>query len=63
MFLQDEIDLRAELAAEESAEETKVETARKMLEDNMSAELVSKYTSLPLEKVFELKRESQAVKA
>ncbi len=63
MFLQDEIDLRAELAAEESAEETKLETARKMLEDNMSAELVSKYTSLPLEKVFELKRESQAVKA
>ena len=59
MFLQDEIDLRAELAAEEAAENA----ARKMLEDNMPAELVSKYTSLPLEKILELKKESQAIKA
>lgn len=47
----------------EASEEAAENAARKILEDNMSAELVSKYTSLPLEKILELKKESQAIRA
>lgn len=47
----------------EASEEAAENAARKMLEDNMPAELVSKYTSLPLEKILELKKESQAIRA
>ncbi len=47
----------------EQLEDSKLDSARKMLGDNIPAETVSKYTSLPLDKVLELKKEAQSVKA
>ena len=67
MTWQEEVELQADLAAEkarkEALEENKIETAKKMLEDNLSPQSVSKYTSLPLEKVLELQKQFQTVKA
>ena len=38
-------------------QETKIANAKNMLEDNVPAEQVAKWTSLPLEQVLELKKE------
>lgn len=59
MFLEDEMELRAELAREEKA----VETARNFLDLGVSPEQVSKGTGLSLEQVLEIQRESKLVKA
>ena len=40
---------------EQGAYNNKLETAKKLLEDNISPEVVVKYTELPLETVLELK--------
>ena len=58
----DEIEFQADLAAKEAREEKAIETAQKMLEENISAEIIAKCTSLPLEKVLELKKESKTVR-
>ena len=63
MTWQEEVELQADLAAEKALEENRIETAQKMLEDNLSPQSVSKYTSLPLEKVLELQKQFQTVKA
>ena len=39
---------------EQGAEQTKIETAKKLLKDNLPIEQIAKYTDLPLEKVQEL---------
>ena len=39
---------------EEGAYETKLETARSLLLDGFSAEMISKYTSLPIEVIQQL---------
>ena len=39
---------------EEGAYETKLETARSLLLDGFSAEMISKYTSLPIEAIQQL---------
>ena len=39
---------------EQGAEQTKIETAKKLLIDNLPIEQIAKYTDLPLEKVQEL---------
>lgn len=54
----DEIEFQADLAAEKRA----VETAQKMLEENISAEIIAKCTSLPLEKVLELQKQAKTVR-
>ena len=41
---------------EQGAEQTKIETAKKLLKDNLQIEQIAKYTDLPLEKVQELKQ-------
>ncbi|MBO5117215.1 MAG: Rpn family recombination-promoting nuclease/putative transposase, partial [Treponema sp.] len=41
---------------EQGAEQTKIETAKKLLIDNLPIEQIAKYTDLPLEKVQELKQ-------
>ena len=51
----DEIEFQADLPAEKRA----VETAQKLLEENISAEIIAKCTSLPLEKVLELQKEAK----
>ena len=40
---------------EQGAYNNKLETAKKLLEDNISPEVVVKYTGLPLETILELK--------
>ena len=40
---------------EQGAYNTKLETAKKLLEDNISSEAVVKYTGLPLKVIMELK--------
>ena len=39
---------------EQGAERNKIETAKKLLKDNLPIEQIAKYTDLPLEKVQEL---------
>ena len=39
---------------EQGAEQNKIETAKKLLQDNLPIEQIVKYTDLPLEKVQEL---------
>ena len=51
----DEIEFQADLAAEKRA----VETAQKLLEENISPEIIAKCTSLSLEKVLELQKEAK----
>ena len=63
MTWQDEIEMQADLAAKKASEKIRIETAKKMLEDNLSPQSVSKYTSLPLEKVLEMQKQFQTVKA
>ena len=58
MTWQQTIDEEKEISREEGiaegAHNNAVETARRMLEDDMTAELVAKYTTLPLEQVQQL---------
>ena len=42
---------------EQGAEQTKIETAKKLLIDNLPIEQIAKYTDLPLEKVNQLKQQ------
>ena len=58
----DEIEFQADLAAKKALEENRIETAQKMLEENISAEIIAKCTSLPLEKVLELQKEAKPVR-
>ena len=39
---------------EEGAHDTKIETARRMLADGLSEDLVTKYTALPIEEIRKL---------
>ena len=55
----DEIEFQADLAAKKALEENRIETAQKLLEENISAEIIAKCTSLPLEKVLELQKEAK----
>ena len=65
MTWQQTIDEEKEISREEGfaegeahgAKQTATETARRMLEDGMTAELVAKYTSLPFEEVQQLAAE------
>ena len=63
MTWQEEVELQADLAAEkarkEALEEKAVETAQKLLEENISPEIIAKCTSLSLEKVLELQKEAK----
>ena len=43
-----------EKAAKEAAEKEKIETARKMLEDNLDISVISKYTGLSIQKINSL---------
>ncbi len=63
MFLEDEMELRAELARKEAREEKAVETARNLLEMNLSPENIAKATNLSIEQVLEIQKESKLVKA
>ena len=56
-------ELRAELARKEAREEKAVETARNLLEMNLSPENIAKATNLSLEQVLEIQKESKLVKA
>ncbi len=42
------------IGLERGAHQTKLETARSLLQDGFSTEMIAKYTSLPLETVLEL---------
>ena len=42
------------IGLEQGAYKTKLETARSLLQDGFSTEMIAKYTSLPLETVLEL---------
>lgn len=59
MRLQDEVKLAAKEALEEGRQEERrlltVEMAKSMLQDNVSTELISKYTTLPIEEIEKLK--------
>ncbi|MBQ8776151.1 MAG: hypothetical protein IJZ71_01550, partial [Treponema sp.] len=46
-----------EQGIEQGAEKTKIETAKKLLIDNLPIEQIAKYTDLPLEKVNQLKQQ------
>lgn len=59
MTLEQEIELRAE----DAAKATRIETARKLLEMDLSPDKIAKATSLPLEQVLELQKEAKLVKA
>ena len=43
-----------QIGLQEGAEQNKIETAKKLLQDNLPIEQIVKYTDLPLEKVQEL---------
>ena len=45
----------------QGAEQTKIETAKKLLKDNLPIEQIAKYTDLPLEKVQELTKEIEVI--
>lgn len=66
MTWQEEVELQADLAAkkayQEGFDDAAIETAQKMLEENISAEIVAKCTSLPIEKVLEMQKEASLVK-
>lgn len=63
MTWEQEMKIQVDEKVKEQLEDSKLESARKMLGDSIPAEAVSKYTSLPLDKVLELKKEAQSVKA
>lgn len=42
---------------ERGTEQTKIETAKKMLLDNISIEIISKYTDLPIDEIQKLAQE------
>ena len=46
---------------EQGAERNKIETAKKLLKDNLPIEQITKYTNLPLEKVQELTKEIEVI--
>jgi predicted transposase/invertase (TIGR01784 family) len=46
---------------EQGAEQTKIETAKKLLKDNLPIEQIAKYTDLPLEKVQELVKKIESL--
>ena len=64
MTWEQEMKEQAHFLAEEIAEEKAIETAKNMLDNDISAELVAKCTNLPLEQVLQLQKEvmSPAVK-
>ncbi len=47
----------AEELAEEKVQESVLETAKNLLDNDISAELVAKCTSLPLDQVLQLQKE------
>ena len=46
---------------EQGAEQKAIETAKKLLKDNLPIEQIAKYTDLPLEKVQELTKEIEVI--
>ena len=48
------ISIGLERGLEQGAYQNKLETARSLLQDGFSTEIIAKYTSLPLETVLEL---------
>ena len=46
---------------EQGAERNKIETAKKLLKDNLPIEQIAKYTALPLEKVQDLVKEIEVI--
>ena len=52
-----EIDEFRELGHEEGVREKAIETAKKMLRDNLDSNIISKYTDLSIEEVEKLKKE------
>ena len=50
-----------EQGIEQGAEQNKIETAKKLLKDNLPIEQIAKYTDLPLEKVQELTKEIEVI--
>ncbi len=63
MTWQEEVELQADLAAKKASDERAIETAQNLLEMDISPEKIAKATSLPLEKVLELQKQPQTVKA
>ena len=57
MTWEQEMKEQAHFLAEEIAEEKAIETAKNMLDNDISAELVEKCTGLPLEQVLQLQKE------
>ena len=57
MTLEQEMKEQAHFLAEEIAEEKAIETAKNMLDNDISTELVAKCTGLPLEQVLQLQKE------
>ena len=55
MLMEEKFEAGMEKGIKKGAYNTKLETAKKLLEDNISPEVVVKYTELPLETVMELK--------
>ena len=56
-----DIRVKRQEAFEEGSEERAIETAQKMLHKNISPNIVSECTSLPLEKVLELQNQLQTI--
>ena len=50
-----------EQGIEQGAEQKAIETAKKLLKDNLPIEQIAKYTALPLEKVQELTKEIEVI--
>lgn len=64
MTWQEEVELQADLAAKKASDKRAIETARKMLDSNLGTpEQIASVTSIPLEKVLELQKQLQTVKA
>ena len=60
MTWQEEVELQADLAAKKALNENRIETAQRLLELNLvTPEQIASVTSLPLEKVLELKKEAK----
>ncbi len=57
MMFEEIVQKRREEAIEEGRIEGLIETAKNMLDNDISAELVAKCTNLPLEQVLQLQKE------
>ena len=58
MTWEQEVHLKYLQGVEEGAQQHALETAEKMLKDNFSPEIIARYTSLPLNRILELQKQS-----